>query len=56
MITMSELEALELLVKAGKVDARIPWQQAIGQARNYIMRLGRQLEQEREKERTENDE
>jgi hypothetical protein len=46
-ITKSELEALEILVKAGKVAANMEWLGAIGEAGNVIVNLADRIKQER---------
>ena len=44
MTTEADIEALELLVKAGKVSPQAAWKNAIPEVRAYIIGLAKRLE------------
>ena len=46
MYSKAQLEALELLVKAGMVQPGIPWEQVIPQATQHILGLAGRLMKE----------
>jgi hypothetical protein len=46
MITEADIEALELLVKSGKVAPQANWKDAIPEVRAYIIGLAKRLETE----------
>jgi len=43
MFSEAELEALELLVKAGKVVPQIAWKEALPEVKAYILDLAKRL-------------
>jgi len=48
MVSNSELEALELLVKAGRIVSNVAWTDAAPQAAEYIIDLAKRIVSERE--------
>jgi hypothetical protein len=54
-ILKSEVEALELLTKAGRVDPNVAWSQAISEAGNIIIALAGKIKVERSVDRKADD-